>query len=404
MAIAAVPVYLGRDFRSASPGLRFGLFFSAWQDGFSLSKDNKVPALKAVGRLGDHKAAMQAIIQRQKTLAEATANTLAMEAIATAPFTTGLGSEHPLENGFSFLNPYGLPYLPGSGIKGVLRQAARELASGDWGDTHGWSEEKDHELKAGKNTIQLSVLDVLFGKESLDGDTDHVRGVLSFWDALPRIPGDTMAVDIMTPHQSHYYQGSQNPHDSGSPNPIAFLTLPPGTGFTFHARCDLPRLQRLAPRLAENDHWQALLTAAFEHAFAWLGFGAKTAVGYGAMQTDPEIRARQEKEAAEKREQAEREERERQRDAELRALPPVERAMREILDARTDPNLGEIPALKNAIKGGQWQGEIKRELALKLRDLMEAAKKWRLQSTKKNPAKDNDYQDTLLVQSWIDGK
>ena len=114
MAIAAVPVYLGRDFRSASPGLRFGLFFSAWQDGFSLSKDNKVPALKAVGRLGDHKAAMQAIIQRQKTLAEATANTLAMEAIATAPFTTGLGSEHPLENGFSFLNPYGLPYLPGS--------------------------------------------------------------------------------------------------------------------------------------------------------------------------------------------------------------------------------------------------------------------------------------------------
>lgn len=404
MATAAVPAYLGTDFSTASPGLRFGLFFSAWQADFSIGKDNKVPALKAVGRLGDHKAAMQAILQRQKALAERTANTLTLEAIATAPFTTGLGNEHPLENGFAFLNPYGLPYLPGSGIKGVLRQAARELASGVWGDTHGWSEEKDHELKVGKNTIQLSVLDVLFGKESTDGDKEHVRGVLSFWDALPQIQGDTMTVDIMTPHQSHYYQGNQNPHDSGSPNPIAFLTLPPGTGFTFHARCDLPRLRRLAPSLAENDRWQALLTAAFEHAFAWLGFGAKTAVGYGAMQVDPEIRARKEKEAAEKREQAEREERERQREAELSALSPVERAVREILDARTDPNLGEIPALKNAIKGGQWQGEMKRELALKLRDLMEAAKKWRLQSTKKNPAKDNDYQDTLLVQSWIDGK
>ena len=48
----------------------------------------------------------------------------------------------------------------------------------------------------------------------------------------------------------------------------------------------MPRLRRLAPDLAEADRWQALLRAAFEHAFAWLGFGAKTAVGYGAMQRD----------------------------------------------------------------------------------------------------------------------
>ena len=32
---------------------------------------------------------------------------------------------------------------------------------------------------------------------------------------------------------------------------------------------------------------------AFEHAFAWLGFGAKTAVGYGAMQVD--LKARDER-------------------------------------------------------------------------------------------------------------
>jgi CRISPR-associated protein Cmr6 len=38
-----------------------------------------------------------------------------------------------------------------------------------------------------------------------------------------------------------------------------------------------------APDLAEGNCWQQLLRAAFEHAFAWLGFGAKTAVGYGSM-------------------------------------------------------------------------------------------------------------------------
>ena len=42
--------------------------------------------------------------------------------------------EHPLENGFAFLQPYGLPYLAGSGVKGVLRQTARLLAENAFGE------------------------------------------------------------------------------------------------------------------------------------------------------------------------------------------------------------------------------------------------------------------------------
>ena len=57
--------------------------------------------------------------------------------------------------------------------------------------------------------------------------------------------------------------------------------------------CDQAHLERLAPDLAHDLRWQTLLTAAFEHAFEWLGFGAKTAVGYGAMQVNE--RARQQR-------------------------------------------------------------------------------------------------------------
>ena len=85
-------------------------------------------------------------------------------------------------------------------------------------------------------------------------------------------------------------------------------------------------------------------------------------------------------------------------------MSPVERAIRECLDARKDPNLGEIPALKNAIKAGQWQGDMKRDIALYLRDMMQTAKKWKESTQAKKPEKDGDYQDTLLVQSWIAGK
>lgn len=164
-----------------------------------------------------------------------------------------------------------------------MRQAARELASGEWGDSRGWHED---------------AITWLFGLESEDGGKNHQRGALSFWDVLPQLAGDGLQVEVMTPHQSHYYQGrgdaksggSTNPHDSGQPNPINFMTVPPCSRMAFHVRCDVPFLALHQPALAERDRWKLLLRAAFEHAFEWLGFGAKTAVGYGAMGEDPQAR------------------------------------------------------------------------------------------------------------------
>lgn len=338
MSIAAVPDYLGQDFKDASPGMRFGMYLKLWginrrsqallwktfdidyevrgQDKKEreVKHENKVSALADAKKLNDNdKKTMQALFSRQQQAFDAVASAdtrLCLDAKSIAPFTTGLGNEHPLENGFAFLNPYGLPYLPGSGVKGVLRQAARELASGDWGDAQGWSNAPDHVIETGrgkgKRSLALSLLDVLFGREAPGGDSDHVRGALTFWDVIPRIVGDSLMVEIMTPHQSHYYQqkldgksgNSVTPHDSGQPTPISFLTVPPGSDFAFHVVCDRAHLGRLAPALLENGadgkpQWQDLLTTAFEHAFEWLGFGAKTAVGYGAMITRAQREAQQ---------------------------------------------------------------------------------------------------------------
>ena len=362
MPIAATPAYLGQDFSTASPGMRFGMYLPIWTarsdqehevnerarkksheareiqevlraagmdatiTALQQRANSKFPQLWAKNDFGaqaawkkillltaNDQATMQALVERQGQLASGTPGLLVLDAVATAPFTTGLGNEHPLENGFAFLNPYGLPYLPGSSIKGVLRQAARELASGEWGDTHGWQLEGGYTLPLkGKPALSLSMIDVLFGRETEDGDSQHVRGAISFWDAIPQLKGGQLAVDIMTPHQTHYYQpnaggrkpGSTSPHDSGQPTPISFLSLPPGTGFCFHAQCDLAHLQRLAPSLAENDQWRKLLRAAFEHAFEWLGFGAKTAVGYGAMQLDKSAQGKREAAQAQAAQQA----------------------------------------------------------------------------------------------------
>jgi CRISPR-associated protein Cmr6 len=390
MPIAAVPAYLGSEFKDASPGLRFGMYLKLWgvnrgtkallwqthdldyqvrgqdQREREIKVENKTSALADSTHLTlRDKALMQALASRQvrcaHTLTEA--QLLRLDAQAIAPFTTGLGNEHPLENGFAFLNPYGLPYLPGSGVKGVLRQAARELASGAWGDAHGWSEAQTIPLMHGEGErrkpvmnertqqpVMLSLVDVLFGRESAAGDTDHVRGALTFWDVIPQIKGDRLMVEIMTPHQSHYYQERQDPrsgnsitpHDSGQPNPISFLTVPPGSGFAFHVVCDAAHLARLAPALLEEDdgapRWKQLLTAAFEHAFAWLGFGAKTAVGYGAMARDTQAEAA----AAEQAELA-------RRQAELATLSAARKAVAEFENYMQEraAALGEPRARRN---------------------------------------------------------
>lgn len=342
MPIAAVPQYLGRDFKEASPGMRFGMYLTLWGVNSRTTEhlwvthdinyrsagkdnqeredkvDNKVFALNAAkaitARDKNHLASLLA--RQQAVLATMPpSQSLSFEALSTAPFTTGLGNEHPLENGFAFLNPYGLPYLPGSGVKGVLRQAARELASGEWGDNQGWNEEKTFAFTIERKSLSISMLDVLFGLESQDGDKEHLRGALTFWDVIPQIHGDSLAVEIMTPHQSHYYQqkndrksgSSSSPHDSGQPTPISFLTVTPGSIFSFFITCDLDLLARHAPSLAAGDHWKVLLKIAFEHAFSWLGFGAKTAVGYGTMLSESQrlaLREADEKHAEQAREES----------------------------------------------------------------------------------------------------
>lgn len=335
MAIAAVPNYLPADqFASASPGMRFSYLLSIWttrgdqeqilrkkSEGRSQEAEqlrehlqrrgmdacvdewlsrNRLPQVWQKNEDAAHsawqgilklspadRATMTALATRQAGFAyvlQASGNLLRLETESVAPFATGLGNEHPLENGFAFLNPYGLPYLAGSGVKGVLRQAAWELASGHWGDAHGWrNQAADYPLVIDGKINGLSMIDVLFGRECEEGDTDHVRGALTFWDVFPQIKGHALHVEVMTPHQTHYYQRGENPHESGSPTPINFLTVPPGSGFAFHVQCDRPFLARLAPDLAQDNRWKTLMEAAFAHAFAWLGFGAKTAVGYGAM-------------------------------------------------------------------------------------------------------------------------
>lgn len=390
MTRAAVPEYLGNDFTNAPPGHRFSLYLEAWQADWQLDNKNKTQAIKRVLPLPDDSVkALNALRCRQLKLAQSL-NAEIFDAFGTAPFATGSGMEHPLENGFAFLDPHGLPYLPGSGVKGVLRAAARELASGDWVGNENWEEK---------------YVPALFG--SKPGEDSLERGALSFWDVIPQLPANKvtkkveMRVDVMTPHQNHYYQDGSTPHDSGQPNPIPFLTVPSGALFRFVVTCD----ERYLPdERLKGDGWRKLLRAVFAHAYEWLGFGAKTAVGYGAMQIDPEAAAAAERKRLSDEEGRRRLAMEDARKRQLAQMSPVDRAIREYLDGRADKNQPEITALTTGIEQNQIVGVEKQELAQRLQAMMKAEQCWKETSAAKNPSKDKDHQRTLKVLSWLAGE
>jgi CRISPR-associated protein Cmr6 len=268
LARTAVPWYVGQNFSEAPPGHRYLSYLPFWKSDWSAIKDGKQKVLKELGALSAYvDTLMRALAARQRDVGQASGAEI-LPAVSTSPFATGLGWEHPNENGFAFLQPYGLPYLAGSGVKGVVRQAAQQLAKEDDAEKHGWND---------------NAIEALFGLEPLPGSDTATRGALRFFDVIPELAGSSLDVDIMNPHYSQYYQGNSSPHDAGSPIPIFFVVVPPGSKFTFVVDC--PRVRNLPADLAKG--WRDLIRLAFEHAFDWLGFGAKTAVGYGAMSLAP---------------------------------------------------------------------------------------------------------------------
>lgn len=313
--IRALPKYLtdNVNFDDCPPGHRFGLYFGGWKPGWKALKSKTDVFTRVANALPAHsRQTLTALRARQASLASQLGDAvLAYPARLSAPLVTGLGNEHPLENGFAFLNPHGLPYLAGSGVKGVLRRAAEELANGEWGDSFGWDQ---------------TAIDVLFGLETPNGDAEatRTRGALVFWDLFFQPPSSRdsiLTVEIMTPHHTGYLQGEGTPHANESPTPIPFLALPAGCEATLYVSCHITRMLAALPQV--RGTWKSLLEAALAHAGDWLGFGAKTAVGYGRLALDPKVHAQRQA----RRETAVREQQEREAEAALAALPADERLL-----------------------------------------------------------------------------
>ncbi len=197
-------------------------------------------------------------------------------------FVTGMGLPHPLENGLTWHPTLGVPYLTGAAIKGIVRT---------------WLETWDQEATDDKQRARLQHW---FGSEFKTPDDlkaakqqqnfieqDNQTGYLSFFDAFP-IDSPKLGLDIITPHMGKWYaeggevrdaktESDKIPADWHDPVPVKFLVIKDAK-FLFSVA---PRNKKCANELDMDEVQEAL-----QNALIWLGAGAKTAVGYGALQID----------------------------------------------------------------------------------------------------------------------
>lgn len=378
--MAVFPLYHGLDAREVpdtnrmNVGLWFDRYFHGYADDFSqVDKGARTEWLRglntdALGNAKELSLKTEAIHQ----LATAY-HGQAKVYRCTAPFVTGMGNPHPLENGFTWHPTLGMPYLPGSSVKGLVR-AAIEIAY------------------AGADKTAL--LQRWFGTAE-KGDVAEASGCFVFLDALPTAPCKLVA-EVMTPHMGKWYEkGGKNPAhkevqpgDWHSPVPVSYLTAR-DLSLQFAV---LPRAGSAQTAQELEQVWQAL-----DYALQWLGAGGKTAQGFGVMKIDNSLE--QERQAQQEKIQAVLAEKKAKE-----SMTPIQLEIHECLQERTDKNMGEIPALMNALKAKRWEGDMQITIAQHLKGLMEQEKKWKPETKAKKPEKDSDYQNTLLLMRWIKGE
>ena len=242
--------------RCRNPGLVFERYLGYWDnwtlDPKKLDRETKNPKyenLRTVQDMAIDDDLRGAFVKRwRSTVSSAGAETFS--AASEWRFVIGLGGGGPLEVGFTFHRIYGFPIIPGSGLKGLTRNYALQMADEVQGET---LDERERD----------PLFTLVFGQR-------EGAGGAVFFDGVP-VSRPRLEVDVINPHYPEYYQGTEPPADGQNPIPIFFLTVGLGSEFLF-------AVGGRGTSAGEAKHQAVKWLKA---ALTELGVGAKTAAGYG---------------------------------------------------------------------------------------------------------------------------
>ena len=194
---------------------------------------------------------------------------LKFDYIPESKLILGLGRQNVLEAGLLLHHTYGVPYLPGSALKGLAAHFAHQV----WGDDPDWK-------------VTGSRHAVVFGAPKLDERPD-MGGLIEFHDAwiVPGTLQKCLVDDVITPHHSAYYTAAETDNTAASefddPVPVSFLAIQ--AGFVVAVSKRDSRLPDEWLQVARQLIIESLTTP------GW-GIGGKTNAGYGLLKLNDKVR------------------------------------------------------------------------------------------------------------------
>ncbi len=198
----------------------------------------------------------------------------------------GLGNESVYETSMTLHHIYGIPYIPGSALKGVTRNyCITNNFSLDPSEREGKTPEEIGKLQEEK-ALQDKDFCTIFGCPKDSFFKEERKGAVIFFDAFPmNLTNDSIKIDIMNPHYPDYYGGKKKwPTDDQNPIPIFFLTL---ENVTFNIYIGVKMKDDKEIELRDNEGEILEVTKeCVEKSLSEHGIGAKTAVGYGMSKAE----------------------------------------------------------------------------------------------------------------------
>ena len=174
----------------------------------------------------------------------------------------GLGLINEFSLGFQFDPTTGLPLLPASGVKGVLRAAFPKEGAPHAAEKQAYILELLKQSEKPELDAAALALEIFEGNHRGKPLPAHQRDI--FFDAVPAPATNIqlMGEDFITPHKSPFKD----------PLPIRFIKVMPGVKFIFRFDLKPSRTGGLSPE-EKRDLFREILQDQ--------GAGAKTRVGYG---------------------------------------------------------------------------------------------------------------------------
>jgi CRISPR type III-B/RAMP module RAMP protein Cmr6 len=271
------PVADSKGAAMANAGLRL-LRWVDFDDQFEVPGDKRDAHLAAIvghfGKASPTRPIVASILASYRARACARSDSLKSQGYGVRSLLMRCSARFLMSPMFGFASEWGLvlhrnlgvPYIPSASIKGLMRTAACSL------DELAWPEHlRDQKARS-------RVIEKLYGSEL--GAKQISRASVTVFDAMP-VDVPNIEVDVVSPHMGGWnkWDGSGDapaPRISEAPELLKFLAVAKGTEFEFV----------IAARDAEDLE---LANLHLEAALEWIGAGARTASGFGALENPDKI-------------------------------------------------------------------------------------------------------------------